>query len=213
MGTQLIFLGAPGSGKGTQAKLMAKEKGYKHVSTGDLLRSEVAKNSDLGSQIKKILEKGALVADDLVLALLQKNCDLDLHHYIFDGFPRNLDQAKALEKSVLQGHKALAVYFQIDLDNLKQRLINRRTCEDCGAIFNLVLSPPKVSGVCDRCQGKNLIQRQDDRESVVNERMRIFSSTIGPILEFYSEKGALRRVDASHSADQVFRDVLKTLSE
>jgi adenylate kinase len=124
VGRNLIFLGAPGSGKGTQAKLMVTECGYNHLSTGDLLRAEVAKQSPLGLKAKEIMKAGALVGDDIVLELLKINCDLDKHNYVFDGFPRNLVQAKALESVVIKNHDHLAVYFHIDLNLLKERFFH-----------------------------------------------------------------------------------------
>lgn len=207
----LIFLGAPGSGKGTQAKLMVVECGYNHLSTGDLLRAEVAKQSPLGLKAKAIMESGALVGDDLVLELLKKNCDLDKNNYLFDGFPRNLAQAKSLDEVVLKGHNALALYFHIDLNLLKERLVNRRACGQCGTIYNLIFSPPKKAGVCDNCGSTDLKHRDDDKEEAVVNRLKVFESTITPVLSYYESKGVLRRVDAAKRVDEVFGEVKKSL--
>jgi adenylate kinase len=209
----LIFLGAPGSGKGTQAKLMVSECGYNHLSTGDLLRAEVAKQTSLGLKAKAIMESGALVGDDIVLELLKKNCELDKHSYLFDGFPRNITQAKALDEAVLKGHNALAVYFHIDLNFLKERLVNRRACGQCGAIYNLLFSPPKIEGVCDTCGSKDLKHRDDDKEEAVVNRLKVFESTIAPVLSYYESKGVLRRVDASKKVLEVFGEVKKSLEK
>ena len=211
MEKHVIFLGAPGSGKGTQAKLMVSECGYNHLSTGDLLRAEVAKQTPLGLKAKGIMESGALVGDDLVLELIKKNCELVSHNYLFDGFPRNLAQSKALDEVVLKGHNHLAVYFHIDLNLLKERLVNRRACGQCGVIYNLVLSPPKVAGVCDSCGSKDLRHRDDDKEHAVANRLKVFEATITPVLEYYDLKGILRRVDASKRIDEVFGEVKKSL--
>jgi adenylate kinase len=191
---------------------MVTECGYNHLSTGDLLRAEVAKQSPLGLKAKEIMKAGALVGDDIVLELLKINCDLDKHNYVFDGFPRNLVQAKALESVVIKNHDHLAVYFHIDLNLLKERLINRRACPSCGTIFNLIFSPPKVENVCDKCGTKGLKHRDDDKEEAVVNRLSVFESTITPVLDYYEKKGILRRVEASKRVDEVFREVKKVLN-
>lgn len=190
---------------------MVAECGYNHLSTGDLLRAEVAKQSPLGLKAKGIMESGALVGDDLVLELLKKNCELDKNNYLFDGFPRNLAQAKSLDEVVLKDHKALAVYFHIDLNLLKERLVNRRACGQCGTIYNLIFSPPKKAGVCDNCGSSDLKHREDDKEEAVVNRLKVFESTITPVLSYYESKGLLRRVDASKRVDEVFGEVKKSL--
>jgi adenylate kinase len=211
VGRSLIFLGAPGSGKGTQAKLMVSECGYNHLSTGDLLRAEVAKLSPLGLKAKEIMKSGGLVGDDLVLELLKINCDLEKHNYVFDGFPRNIAQAKALEEVVLKGHESLAMYFFIDLNLLKERLVNRRACPQCGTIYNLVSTPPKTENVCDKCGHKGLVHREDDKEEAVLNRLKVFESTITPVLDYYESRGILQRIDASKRVDEIFSEVKKVL--
>jgi len=167
----LVFIGAPGSGKGTQAAKFVADKHYKHVSTGDLLRGEIAKGTELGAEVKSLMDSGALVSDELVIKLLQANCELDSNGYIFDGYPRNLAQAQTLDREVLKGRPSLAVYFDIDVTKLVQRLTNRRTCKDCGAIYNLLTQRPKKAGTCDKCTGTNLVHRDDDKEDVIKKRM------------------------------------------
>ncbi len=211
MKPQLIFLGAPGSGKGTQAAKVVSELGYQHLSTGDLLRLEIKSGSELGQRVTAIMEAGKLVDDATVLELLAKNCDLQDQHYIFDGFPRNEEQSKALDTEVLKGVPSKAVYFDIDLDKLAERLINRRTCADCGAIYNLKSKPPKVPGVCDRCAGSNLQQRKDDNEETVKTRLKVFKDAIGPVLEHYKSQSRLVEVDASASTDAVFKSIQEAI--
>jgi len=211
MGTQLILLGAPGSGKGTQAARLVSEMGYNHISTGDLLRNEIAKGSDLGQKVQGIMTRGELVDDATVLELLNANCDLSSGSYIFDGFPRNIDQAKSLDEVVIKDANHTALYFDIDLDVLAQRLVNRRTCGDCGEIYNLISKAPKTEGVCDKCQGTNLNQRKDDNEESVKTRLGVFKSTIEPVLEYYESKGALKRVNASAPSEEVFKEVKNTV--
>ena len=207
MGLQLIFLGAPGSGKGTQASRVVNELGYKHLSTGDLLRNEIKSGSELGQRVTAIMDAGKLVDDATMIELLKVNCNLNSGSYIFDGYPRNADQAKALDDNFLSGSKSKAIYFDIDLDMLAQRLINRRTCADCGEIYNLISKAPKTDGVCDKCGGKNLMQRKDDNEETVKTRLSVFRETIGPVLSHYESQGRLLRVDASASSDKVFNSI------
>ena len=203
----LIFIGAPGSGKGTQATKLVQDASFKHISTGDLLRSEIAKGSDLGKEVKKVIDAGQLVSDDLVIRLLQANINLASSSYIFDGYPRNLAQAKTLDEKVLKGADSLAVYFEINTGKLVERLTNRRTCKDCGSIYNLVSKKPKIMGVCDQCGGKNLVQRDDDKEEVIKNRLSVFENTISPVLSYYQDLGRLMRVDAEKSVDEIFNQI------
>jgi adenylate kinase len=207
MKRHLILLGAPGSGKGTQAIRLVNQRAFKHVSTGDLLRSEIAKKSPLGLEVKQVMDAGLLVSDDLVIRLLQANIDLAGTQYIFDGYPRNLAQARTLDEKVLNKSESFAVYFDINLGRLVERLTNRRTCKDCGAIYNLVSKKPKVMGVCDQCGGENLIQRADDKEDVIKNRLQVFQDTINPVLGYYQDLGRLITVDAEMSEDEIFNQI------
>jgi adenylate kinase len=200
---QLILLGAPGSGKGTQAKSLVDEFGHSHISTGDLLRGEIAKGSELGNRVKAILAAGDLVDDNTVLELLKANCDLSNNAYIFDGFPRNIEQAKALDEVVLQGVSSRAIYFDMDLEALVLRIVNRRTAPKSGRIYNLLTNPSKVEGKCDE-SGEDLVHRKDDNEDTVRNRMDIFKSSIDPVLAHYEGQGILRRIDASKGLVEVF---------
>lgn len=183
------------------------EKGLKHISTGDLLRAEIAKQSDLGKEVKAVMDAGALVGDDLVIRLLQANIDLQASQYIFDGYPRNLVQAQTLDKEVLKGSNSLAVYFEIDMAKLVARLTNRRTCKDCGAIYNLISKTPKITGVCDKCGGTNLVQRADDKEDVITNRLQVFTDTISPVLKYYQDLGRLMKVNAEEAEDVIFNQI------
>jgi adenylate kinase len=207
MKSHLIFIGAPGSGKGTQASKLVAEKGLKHISTGDLLRSEIAKQSALGLEVKKVMDEGQLVSDDLVIRLLQANINLTQSQYIFDGYPRNLAQAQTLDKEVLKGATSLAVYFEINTAKLVERLTNRRTCKNCGAIYNLISKKPKVTGVCDVCGSTDLVQRADDKEEVITNRLKVFAETIDPVLKYYQDLGRLMKVDAETSVDEIFNQI------
>lgn len=207
MKSHLIFIGAPGSGKGTQANRFVTDKGFKHISTGDLLRAEIAKQSDLGKEVKQVMDSGALVGDDLVIRLLQANIDLKNSQYIFDGYPRNLAQAQTLDKEVLKGSSSMGVYFEIDQAKLIARLTNRRTCKQCGAIYNLLSKMPKVTGTCDKCGSTNLVQRADDKEDVIANRLQVFQDTISPVLKYYQDLGRLMKVDAEKAEDVIFKEI------
>lgn len=205
----LVFLGAPGSGKGTQsAKLV--EKGFEHISTGNLLRSEIAKGTELGNKVKSVLDNGQLVSDDLVVELLKTNLDLTNKTYVFDGYPRNINQAETLN-TIIDGHDYLAVYLKVDTEMLVERLSNRRQTKDGKHIYNLVTSPPKTSGVCD-VTGEKLIQRDDDKEEVVRKRMDVFEETIQPILDYYKKNDKLVELDASESVNKVTEQIDKLMS-
>ena len=211
MKPQLILLGAPGTGKGTQAKKIVEKLGYQHISTGDLLRSEIAKDSELGQKVKGIIDRGDLVNDQVVLELLNANCDLESTTYIFDGFPRNIEQAELLESTVLKGKSSKAIYFDIDLDILVERISNRRIAPKSGEIYNLLSRPPRVDGKCD-ISGEDLIHRKDDNAETVRNRLEVFKNTIAPILGYYEGRGELVTIDASKSAEDVFGLVEKTVN-
>ena len=204
MKSHLIFIGAPGSGKGTQANKFVTERSFKHISTGDLLRAEIAKQSALGLEVKKVMDEGKLVSDELVIRLLQANIDLNSSQYIFDGYPRNLVQAETLDKEVLKGSPSISVYFEIDVARLVERLTNRRTCGNCGAIYNLISKMPKITGTCDKCGSTNLVQRADDKEDVIKNRLKVFQDTVSPVLKYYQDLGRLIKVDAEQAPDVIF---------
>ena len=207
----LIFIGAPGSGKGTQATKFGKESSFTHISTGDLLRNEIAKGSELGLEVKKVMEAGELVSDELVIRLLQANIDLNSSKYIFDGYPRNIAQAKTLDTEVLKGSESIAVYFEINTNRLVERLTNRRTCKDCGSIYNLVSNKPKIMGSCDQCGSTNLVQRDDDKEEVIKNRLSVFEETVFPVLSYYQDLGRLVRVNAEKSVNEIFNTISSKL--
>lgn len=211
MKSHLIFIGAPGSGKGTQAAKLVSQKGLKQVSTGDLLRGEIAKGSELGKEVKAVMDAGNLVSDELVVRLLLANINLATEQYIFDGYPRNLAQAQTLDKDVLKGVKATAVYFNIDLNKLVERLTNRRTCKDCGAIYNLISKQPKIEGVCDNCSGTNLVQRADDKEDVIRNRLGVFQQTVDPVLNYYKQSNRLVVLDADQGEAEIFNKISSIL--
>ena len=210
MKKQVILLGAPGCGKGTQASWMVAEFGLNHLSTGELLREELAKKSELGNKIADIMNSGKLVDDQIVLQLLKQHCDLKNSTYIFDGFPRNIEQAEALDREVLKDSSSVAIYFEVDLTKIIERIVNRRSCGQCNSIYNLISGPPKKEGTCDKCGGQ-LIQRKDDNEEVVRNRIEVYQRAIGPVLDYYRTKGALRTVNASQEAELVSQEIADIL--
>ena len=209
----LIVIGAPGSGKGTQATKLVSEFGYKHISTGDLLRAEVKSGSDLGKRVSDIMSRGDLVDDGTVLELLKKNCELSKNAYIFDGFPRNAAQAKMLSDVVFLGQSNFkAVYFDIDLAKLKERIVNRRTCVACGEIYNLLFKKPaRGDGMCDKCGGA-LQHRKDDTEETVNNRLSVFRDATEPMLNYYKELGVFSAVNAMDDEANVFAALKKIIN-
>jgi adenylate kinase len=191
---RIVFVGPPGAGKGTQAAGLARDLGVPHLSTGDLLRAEVAARSPLGLAAEGHMKAGRLVPDDLVLEILgQRLGRPDARNgFLLDGFPRNLAQARALERRTPLD---VVVAFEIPVDILLDRITRRRTCPTCGTVFNLVTNPPKVADHCDR-DGSVLVQRPDDRPEMVKTRLEVYRTETEPLLKYYDRQGLLRPVDA-----------------
>ena len=205
----LIFIGPPGCGKGTQSNVF-KADGYNHVSTGDLLRGEVAKGTELGQKIAAVMESGELVTDELVTELLKANIDLSSKQYIFDGFPRNVKQAEILD-GIFDGADYSAIYFKVDVESLVERVTNRRVSSDGKHIYNLISNPPREEGKCDET-GLHLIQRDDDKEAVVRKRMDVYLRETEPMIGYYREKNLLQEVDAEKSIEEVTEQIRNVLN-
>ncbi|HXF29713.1 MAG TPA: adenylate kinase [Chlamydiales bacterium] len=210
----IILLGAPGSGKGTQAVQISKHFNLPHISTGDLLRDNIRRGTDLGKQAQSYMEKGQLGPDELILDILfdriaQPDCKKG---YILDGFPRNSAQAHELEDS-LRGKAQFAVFnLSVNDDIVVKRLSGRLTCKACNSIFHKDSNPPKVEGVCDKCGGK-LYQRPDDNEAVIKERLRVYHEQTKPLVEFYRKQNLLTDVDASGQPDTVLHLLVAEISK
>jgi len=198
-----IFIGAPGSGKGTISNLL-KNQGYLHISAGDLLREEVKKGTELGNRINDIISKGNLVNDQIAIELISNNLD-QAKDFILDGFPRTVVQAQMLDD--LLKVDAQVVLFDIDQEKLTERLVNRRSCEKCGAIFNLKVSSPKVQNTCDNCQHSPLTHRKDDTLEVIENRFNIFNNTKTNILSWYRTR--IKVINADQDVRTVLQEVLK----
>lgn len=206
-GSVVILLGAPGAGKGTQASLLAKACGCDHVSTGDLLREAVRNQTSLGMRSKAIMDAGQLVPDELVLELVADKLRSGKENtgIILDGFPRTTAQAEFLDK-VLGTVATMTIQIAIDESEVVRRLSGRRTCGDCGEIYNVHSSPPSGAN-CNVCGGKDLIQRPDDREEVIRRRLEVYEEQTAPLVEYYSSRPGFHEVDGSADVDEVARAV------
>jgi adenylate kinase len=201
MARRIVFLGPPGAGKGTQAARVAQELGIPHLSTGDLLRQTAREGTPLGQGAEQHMRAGRLVPDDLVLSILgERLAQPDAQRgFLLDGFPRNVAQAKALDK-VAPIERVVA--FRIPESMLVERLTQRRTCPKCGAGYNLATAPPRVPGRCDR-DGELLVQRSDDSEAAIRTRLKVYQQETMPLLEFYRRHGTLVEIDADGSPEAV----------
>lgn len=213
---RIILLGAPGAGKGTQAKILAKKLNLAHISTGDLLRQNAAKSTELGKQAKDYMDKGLLVPDELVTKMVIKRLDeADTKSgFIFDGYPRNLTQAESLDSILKQ--KGIDIDYVIDLDASQQviiqRLSGRLACSSCGANFHIKNMPPETEGVCDNCRGR-LYQRQDDKEETIRKRLEVYKKQTTELIKYYQAQGKLQRVCADLEPDIVIGRIIQLLEK
>jgi adenylate kinase len=211
---RLIFIGPPGSGKGTQAKRLAGRFGIPHISTGDMLREAVAEGTALGQQAAPIMAAGALVPDDLMVGIIRERLKKDdaRKGFILDGFPRTLVQAEKLDSIVSgNGHEPLRVVQLLVPDEaIVNRISLRRTCAQCGAIYHLENQPPKNDNVCDRC-GAGVVARPDDTEQAVRKRLESFHRQTAPVADYYRTKKLLKEVDGIGPVDQIFERIEKSL--
>lgn len=212
---RIVLLGAPGSGKGTQAKKLVEEYSIAQISTGDLLRAAVAAGSELGKQAKTIMEAGELVPDELVLGLIKEKLSSNetANGFILDGFPRNLAQAQALEEMLNEQNLPLdsAIHIHVESEEIVKRITGRRSCADCGAIYNVYFSPPAQDGVCDKCSSTNLQHRADDNEETVRNRLQVYEEQTAPLIEFYSSKNLLKTIAGTGDIDGIFAAVKAAL--
>ncbi len=213
---KIIMLGAPGAGKGTQAKMIAEKCGIPHISTGDIFRANIKNGTELGAKAKEYMDKGLLVPDELVCDLVvdriqQADCEKG---YILDGFPRTIPQAEALEAALNAIEQKLDYAIDIDVpdENIINRMSGRRACVGCGATYHVVFNPTKVEGKCDVC-GESLILRDDDKPETVKKRLDVYHTQTQPLIDFYTERKVLVEVDGTQSMDKVFDDIMKILGE
>lgn len=213
---KIIMLGAPGAGKGTQAKMIAEKCGIPHISTGDIFRANIKNGTELGAKAKEYMDKGLLVPDELVCDLVvdriqQADCEKG---YILDGFPRTIPQAEALENALNAIEQKLDYAIDIDVpdENIINRMFGRRACVGCGATYHVLFNPTKVEGKCDVC-GESLILRDDDKPETVKKRLDVYHTQTQPLIDFYTERKVLVEVDGTQSMDKVFDDIMKILGE
>ena len=213
---KIIMLGAPGAGKGTQAKMIAEKCGIPHISTGDIFRANIKNGTELGAKAKEYMDKGLLVPDELVCDLVvdriqQADCEKG---YILDGFPRTIPQAEALENALNAIEQKLDYAIDIDVpdENIINRMSGRRACVGCGATYHVLFNPTKVEGKCDVC-GESLILRDDDKPETVSKRLKVYHTQTQPLIDFYTERKVLVEVDGTQSMDKVFDDIMKILGE
>lgn len=215
IGRAVIFLGAPGAGKGTQAKEVARAYQAPHLSTGDMFRDHVGRGTELGRQAKPIMERGELVPDPIVLGMVEERISRPdcTSGFLFDGFPRTLPQAEKLDEMLRRRAfgRPLVVHVAVSYDLLLRRLTGRRTCKVCGEIYNVHDRPPKVAGRCDK-DGGELLHRADDREEVIRERLAAYDRQTKPLIEYYRAQGALVDVDGAAEPAAVTRSVFDVLS-
>jgi adenylate kinase len=213
---RIVLLGAPGSGKGTQAKLLTDQYKVPQISTGDLLRAAVKSGTQLGLQAKAAMDAGRLVSDDLVLAMIRERLSQPdaRNGFILDGFPRNLAQAQTLDAMLerLSQPLDLALLIDVDLDILMQRMTGRRTCESCGQTYNIYSSPSKLEDRCDKCGG-NLRHRADDNEETIGNRLRVYEAQTSPLIEYYRTQGRLRIVQGVGEIAHIFAAIRQVIQE
>lgn len=211
----VVFLGLPGAGKGTQAARLASEIGVAHVTTGEIFRENIRNETDLGQKAKPFVESGKLVPDEITIGMLldriaQPDC---ANGCLLDGFPRNTDQAKALDGALAREGKTIdkVVHIKVGQDELITRLAGRWSCPKCGAIYHQVNQPPKSEGICDNC-GTKLVQRKDDTPEVVKTRLQINLEQLQPMLDYYNEQGKVTDVDGARNAGVITADLMKVVA-
>ena len=207
---RVILFGSPGSGKGTQAMLLADFLGVRKISLGDILREEVKKKSNLGQEVKSYMERGALVSDELVSRVVEES--VNNSGFLLDGYPRNLDQAKKLEEILTRKNSNIdrVIYLDIDEQTIVDRLSKRRICKSCGTNYHLISSPSRKEGICDKCQGQ-LTQRKDDDPQVIKKRWSVFIDQANKILEFYQDQNKLIKVDGRGDIKEIFERIKQEL--
>lgn len=207
---KLVLIGSPGAGKGTQAKVLSKHFGIAHISTGDLLREETSLKTEIGLKIIDIMNAGKLVSDEIVEALLSNRIKKDdcKNGFILDGYPRNVEQAEGL--SAVVGNIDKVVLISVDDDLIIERMVDRRGCPKCGQMYHIKYNPPKEDGVCSEC-GSELVQRKDDNEETVKNRLSVYHTSTSPIIDYYKNKGLLLEISGVGNIDDISKQLIDAL--
>ena len=207
---KIIMLGAPGAGKGTQAKQIAAKYQIPHISTGDIFRANIKNGTELGKKAKTYMDQGALVPDELTCDLVMDRIQQDdcANGFVLDGFPRTIPQAEALDAALAKINQTMDYAIDVDVpdENIVKRMGGRRACLNCGATYHIVFNPTKVEGVCDACGSKTVL-RDDDKPETVKNRLAVNIKNSEPILAYYKEQGLLKSIDGNRDVDAVFKDV------
>ena len=213
---KIIMLGAPGAGKGTQAKMLAEKYGIPHISTGDIFRANIKEGTELGKKAKEYMDKGLLVPDELVVDLVMDRFKADdcKKGYILDGFPRTIPQAEALDKALAAAGEKMdyAINVEVPDENIVNRMSGRRACVGCGATYHIKYNPTKVEGICDVC-GKELILRDDDKPETVLNRLKVYHDQTQPLIDYYGKAGIVKEVDGTVDMNDVFQAIVDILGE
>ena len=210
----IILLGPPGAGKGTQAKMLVEKYGIPQISTGDILRENLKKQTELGLEAKKYMDAGKLVPDEVVIGIINNRLKEDdcQKGYMLDGFPRTVAQAEALDKILAENGSGIDHVISIDVPDaeLLGRLTGRRTCRQCGQGYHVMFDPPEKEGVCGKCSGE-LYQRDDDNEATVSNRLKVYADQTQPLIDYYQNKGLIRPIDGLGKIQEIFDRVVKVL--
>ena len=211
---KIIMLGAPGAGKGTQAKKIADKYQSPHISTGDIFRANIKEGTELGKKAKSYMDQGQLVPDELTLELIMdrfQNPDCK-NGYVLDGFPRTIPQAEALTEALAKKGETIdyAINVEVPDENIINRMGGRRACLACGSTYHIVYAPTRVEGICDRC-GEKLVLRDDDKPETVKNRLNVYHNQTQPLIEYYTRQGKLAEVDGTQSMEDVFNAIVKIL--
>lgn len=213
---KIIMLGAPGAGKGTQAKKIAAKYNIPHISTGDIFRANIKNGTELGKKAKTYMDQGLLVPDELVVDLVVDRVGQEdaKNGYVLDGFPRTIPQAEALDKALAGLEEKVDYAIDVDVpdENIVRRMGGRRACVGCGATYHMEYAPTKVEGICDTC-GKELILRDDDKPETVLKRLGVYHEQTQPLIDYYSNKGVLAEVDGTKDMEEVFNDIVAILGK
>ena len=213
---KIIMLGAPGAGKGTQAKMIAEKYMIPHISTGDIFRANIKNGTELGMEAKKYMDQGQLVPDELTVKILLDRVAKDdcVNGYVLDGFPRTIPQAEVLDKALVELGDAIdfAIDVNVPDENIVKRMSGRRACLSCGATYHIEHIPPKTEGICDTC-GKELVLRDDDKPETVLNRLKVYHDQTQPLIDFYTKKGVLHTVDGTVDMKDVFAAIVSILEK